>query len=151
MPALRLALVSIALAMSCHCLRADTGPVSVDGRWLIFDDDTGQKRAIVEIVREGKRATGRIVEFFPKAGEEADPVCEDCPDGDRGRKIRGLAILQLDEEADDNRGRGTVLDPEEGRRYRCVATITKGGKALNLRGYYGLELFGRSQTWVRAD
>jgi uncharacterized protein (DUF2147 family) len=44
-----------------------------------------------------------------------------------------------------------VLDPEAGRNYRCVVTILPGGTSLRLRGFIGLEIFGRDETWVRAD
>jgi uncharacterized protein (DUF2147 family) len=126
-------------------------PLPIDGRWVTFDDETKQKRSVVEIVSDGRRATGRIVELFGKPGEDPDPVCENCPGADRGRRIRGLAILSIEADAQGGSYRGTVLDPEEGRVYRCVATLLPGGKGLQLRGYAGIEFFGRNETWIRSD
>jgi uncharacterized protein (DUF2147 family) len=48
-------------------------------------------------------------------------------------------------------GDGTVLDPDEGRTYSCAATLLDGGRRLEIRGYVGVPLLGRSQIWVRAD
>jgi uncharacterized protein (DUF2147 family) len=126
-------------------------PAPIEGRWITFDDETKQQRSVVEIAREGRQAAGRIVELFLKPGEDRDPVCENCPGADRGRRIRGLSILALKAEGDGTSWRGTVLDPEEGRLYQCVATLLPGGRRLQLRGFVGFELFGRNETWIRAD
>jgi uncharacterized protein (DUF2147 family) len=126
-------------------------PALIEGRWVTFDVDTKQKRAVIEIVGEGRQATGRIVELFLKPGEDADPVCENCLNADHGRRIRGLAILTLEAEENGTSYRGTVLDPEDGSTYRCVATLLPDGKHLQLRGFVGIEIFGRNETWVRSD
>ena len=122
----------------------------LDGRWATFDTD-GRKRAVVEIVDRGEQATGRIVELIPRPGEDGDPVCVDCEGDARGRRIRGLEILKLDREPEGAGWQGTVLDPEEGRLYRCTATLSADGQTLRLRGFIGLQLFGRTETWSRVD
>jgi uncharacterized protein (DUF2147 family) len=126
-------------------------PARIEGRWVTFDDDTKQKRAVIEIVREGRRATGRIVELFLRPGDDPDPICANCPDTDRGRRIRGLAILALKDEGTGGTYRGTVLDPEEGRKYNCVVTLLPDGNRLQVRGFVGLEIFGRNEIWTRSD
>jgi uncharacterized protein (DUF2147 family) len=40
---------------------------------------------------------------------------------------------------------GTITDPKTGKTYKC--TITRSGDKLNVRGYIGFSLIGRSQTW----
>jgi uncharacterized protein (DUF2147 family) len=124
---------------------------TIEGRWRIADDKTGGTRAVVEIRRDGAGALGRIVEFYPRPGEDGDPVCEDCPGEDRGRRIRGLVILRLEGRDDRGRWKGFVLDPEEGRRYHCVVTLADAGSRLDLHGYVGLPIFGRSERWSRTQ
>ncbi len=123
----------------------------IEGRWVTFDNDTKQKRAVVEIVREGRRATGRIVDLFLRPGEDPDPVCDKCRGATHDQHVRGLAILAVEADGDGSSYRGTVLDPEEGLRYRCVLVLLPGGKQLKLRGFAGLEIFGRDEIWTRAD
>ena len=136
-----------AFALSQAVLAAESPQPDIAGRWITFDGS--HRRAIVEISRESRHATGRIVEFFPRPGEDPDPACDECPPPSRGRKIRGLQILSLD--ADDHGGwHGTVVDPEEGREYRCTVSL-EGASQLRLRGYVGLPLFGRTEAWRRAD
>jgi uncharacterized protein (DUF2147 family) len=126
-------------------------PAPIEGRWVAFDGDTNQKRAVIEIVRVDRRATGRIVDLFLKPGEDPEPVCESCPGEARGRRIRGLTILAVEADDTGSSYRGTVLDPEEGINYRCVVTMLPGGTHLRLRGFIGLDIFGRDETWARAD
>jgi uncharacterized protein (DUF2147 family) len=44
---------------------------------------------------------------------------------------------------------GDILDPESGSIYRCKFRLEENGKRLNVRGFIGLSLFGRTQTWLR--
>lgn len=136
----------MAAAVAVQAAPADHG---IAGRWTTLDGE-GHERAVVEVVERDGRASGHIVELFLRPGEEKDPTCDECPGEAHGRKIRGLEILTLRREEGAMRWRGRVLDPEEGRTYRCVATLAAEGKRLILRGYVGLELFGRTETWVRA-
>ena len=124
---------------------------AIAGRWITFDRDTGMQRALIEIVSDGPGATGRIVELYLQDGEPRDPGCERCEGTDRGRPIRGLSILALEADTDGRGFHGTVLDPEEGTTYHCKVTLLPDGMHLRLRGFIGLEIFGRTETWRRAD
>jgi len=141
----------LAVAVDAFPALAAAETASIEGRWVTFDGDTSQKRAVIEIVRVDRRATGWIVELFLKPGEDPDPVCENCSGEARGRRIRGLTILAVDADDSGASYRGTVLDPEQGRSYRCVVTVLPGGMRLRLRGFIGLEIFGRDEIWARAN
>ena len=141
----------LAAAICAVPMFAMAEPAPIEGRWVTFDNDTKQKRAVIEIVRDGRRATGRIVELFLSPGEDPDPVCDSCQGADHDQRIRGLAVLAVESDGDGPSYRGTVLDPEEGRNYRCVLVLLPGGQQLQLRGFVGLEIFGRNEIWIRAD
>ena len=146
-----IAVLFAALALF-HVVAAPCAPVrGIDGRWLTFDDATHARRSIVEIERDGRRVTGRIVEIYSNPGEDPDPVCERCAGADRGRRIRGLAILNLEAEADGLHFKGTVLDPEDGKVYLGAVTLEADGKRLVLRGYVLLPIFGRTEIWRRLE
>lgn len=139
------------LALFPFVLAAAADADRIEGRWLTFDGETHARRSLIEIARQGDRVTGRIVDIYSKPGEDPDPVCETCPGADRGRKIRGLTILRLERAREAAQFHGTVLDPENGRLYQCVATLEHGGKRLDLRGYVLVKFFGRSEAWVRVE
>jgi uncharacterized protein (DUF2147 family) len=44
---------------------------------------------------------------------------------------------------------GTILDPASGRLYDCLARLREDGKVLELRGYLGMPMFGRTLRWHR--
>ena len=46
---------------------------------------------------------------------------------------------------------GTILDPETGKIYHANMHLSPDGAKLTVRGYIGLSIFGRSQTWNRVE
>ena len=47
--------------------------------------------------------------------------------------------------------RGTVVDPDNGTIYKLKMTPIDGGKKLEVRGYVGMPMLGRTQTWIRVQ
>ena len=69
--------------------------------------------------------------------------------GLRGRLLLGLVIIDaLVRERDNRWGGGWIYDPDVGKTYRCRLTLSDKG-TLEVRGYIGAPMFGRSQTWTR--
>jgi len=67
----------------------------------------------------------------------------------RGRPLCGLRIGEGFVESDSRHARGGRLyDPRTGRTYD--GSMTAEGHLLKLRGFVGIELLGRTQTWTRA-
>ncbi len=62
-----------------------------------------------------------------------------------------MTILRDLKKDDDEWTGGTVLDPANGKTYKCKIAVEDGGKKLKVRGYVGLSLLGRTQHWVRAE
>jgi len=46
---------------------------------------------------------------------------------------------------------GRILDPENGKIYRVKLSLSEDGQRLDVRGYVGFSLLGRTQRWVRAE
>lgn len=130
---------------------AEEGPLSPEGLWKTVDDHTGAPRALVRIYREGDAYFGRVeAGLVPEAAGER---CTGCKDERKDQLIVGMVILRnlkLEEDG-DGFGGGDILDPESGSVYRCLLHVEGEGRRLNVRGYIGLSLFGRSQTWLREE
>ncbi|MES2704143.1 MAG: DUF2147 domain-containing protein [Bacteroidota bacterium] len=68
----------------------------------------------------------------------------------RGNPILGLLLLKgLKKDGKNGYEDGTIYDPKNGKTYSCKATY-KGDK-LDMRGYIGFSLIGRTTTWTKAD
>ncbi len=121
------------------------------GRWTTIDDDTHRPKAIVRIWEEDGALQGRIEKLFRQPGEDPDPVCDKCTDSRKGQRVVGMVILRgLTRDGDEWSG-GRILDPENGKEYRCYIEVMDGGRRLKVRGYIGFSLLGRTQYWERVD
>ena len=121
------------------------------GYWRTIDDKTGKAKSIIEISEENGELSGKVVKLLDRAGKDPNPTCDDCPGERKGQPIKGMTILwgltQDGEEWTD----GTILDPSTGDTYDANVEVTEGGKELDVRGYIGLSIIGRTQTWERVD
>ena len=116
------------------------------GEWRTIDDATGAARALVRIYQHDGALFGLVEQPLAKDGH---PNCDACTDDRRGKPIVGMDIIRGLQADGDHWDGGTILDPENGKVYRCTLTLRDGGQHLAVRGYIGISLFGRSQTWVR--
>ena len=127
-----------------------TAPVtSPEGRWHVQDEQG--LRAVVDIEQRGAQLVAVVREIVLHPGEPAQPRCDDCSGAERGKPIRGLEILWLARGPAPGTWEGTVLDPEEGRRYHATAALAECGQVFELRGYVLLPVFGRVERWKRAQ
>ena len=123
------------------------GSQSPLGLWKTFDDKTGKPRALVRIYLQDGRYFGRIEQSFTPGAETR--VCSACTDERKNQPILGLLIIRNMALRDADYGGGDILDPDSGSVYRCKFHLEKDGTVLVVRGFIGLSLFGRSQTWQR--
>jgi uncharacterized protein (DUF2147 family) len=119
------------------------------GKWKTIDDETGVEKSIVEIFEKEGKVFGKVIRIFPASGEDPDPVCDECEDDDPRfkKKIIGMEIITGMKRSDDQYEDGEILDPENGKVYRCKLWLE--GSALKVRGYWGP--FYRTQTWKKAN
>lgn len=116
------------------------------GKWKTIDDITGKEKGIVEIYEKGGKIFGRIIEIFEP--EHRFRKCEKCDGEDKNKPYLGLVILKgLTKDGNIYDG-GKILDPKIGKLYHCKIAL-EGKEKLIVRGYIGIPLFGRSQTWIR--
>ncbi|WP_028007206.1 DUF2147 domain-containing protein [Solimonas flava] len=138
-----LALV-LTLAAAAVCAAEPASPVGV---WKTIDDETGQAKSLVEIREQNGQLHGRIVKLFNPS--KPNPGCDRCEGDKHGAPITGLEILWgLKKKGDEWTG-GKVLDPQNGKVYDAKLALAEQGRKLNLRGFIGFSLLGRSQTWLR--
>ena len=138
------ALMAAALGFAGGAAAQDAGAV---GLWRTIDDETKQPKALVRITESGGVLSGRIEKLFNPS--KPDPVCEACTDDRKGRPIEGMTILTGLKPVGDGWEEGQILDPNNGKVYRAKARLAEGGRQLEVRGFIGIALFGRTQTWLR--
>ncbi len=136
-------------------LAQDTGPgadmLSPMGYWKTIDDKTGLEKSIVKVFEDNGQLRGKIETLFRQPGEDPDPVCDECEGSRKDKPIRGMEILWDMRPKGDIWAGGRILDPKNGKIYKCKLTVIEGGKKLDVRGYIGFSLLGRTQTWIRVN
>lgn len=139
-------LVLVASLFSSGLIAAD-----IEGTWMTIDDETGQAKSHVQVWVSNGVAYGKITKLLNrKPNEDKDPVCTECKGNLNGKKIIGMTMMWgLKQDGDEWNG-GKILDPKNGKTYKCKIKTKNGGQALDVRGYIGFSLIGRTQTWKRA-
>ena len=119
------------------------------GMWKTIDDETGKPKSLVRITEENGVLTGKIEKLFRPADQDQNPKCTACEGARKDQPIIGMTILSgLKKDGNEYTG-GEILDPSKGKTYKSKAALKDNGSKLEVRGYIGAPMFGRSQTWVR--
>ncbi|WP_027214145.1 DUF2147 domain-containing protein [Burkholderia sp. WSM2232] len=140
------ALAGVLLASAATAMAQADTPV---GTWQTIDDHTGQPKALVQIVQDGNGTlSGKVVKGLG-AYDQPDRRCTACTDARKDQPILGMTIISDMKKDGDAWDHGQILDPENGKLYKCKMRLEDGGNKLVVRGYIGVSLLGRSQTWVR--
>lgn len=121
------------------------------GVWQTISDRTGQPDGLVRIEEVNGEYIGTVIAVFSPPAPDVHPLCELCPGELKDKPIVGMIILRGVRRAGDDYSGGQILDPDEGQIYRCRIALRDGGRSLEVRGYIGIPLFGRSQTWIRKE
>jgi hypothetical protein len=120
------------------------------GLWQTYDETSGLLRALVRIKAQNGLLVGRIEQTHKLPGDKDDGAyCNKCSDDRKGQPLEGMVILTGLRENGEFYDGGEILDPENGITYRCRIRVFEKGQLLDVRGYIGVSLFGRSQTWRR--
>lgn len=142
-------LIGLAFAFAGAGVLAQSTPA---GLWKTIDDATKKEKSLVRITDSGGVLTGKIEKLLD--AEKADAVCDECTDERKNQPVVGLTIIRNVKPKPDDKDvweGGDILDPGNGKVYKVRLKPVQGGKQLEVRGYIGMPMFGRSQTWIRVE
>lgn len=119
------------------------------GLWLQVSDRTGRPQSLVRVSEHADRTlVGTVVRVLDLT-HGPHPLCTPCTGALHDAPVEGLTILWGVRRVDDRWSGGTILDPMTGRTYRVELQLKDGGHRLDVRGYLGTPLLGRTQVWLR--
>lgn len=133
-------IISIFLIAISFSALGQPKPDAIVGEWL-----TAAKDGKVQIYKSGNKFFGKISWGNRPNGKDTnnpDPKLRD-------QNLIGLVILKdFSFNGKDKWEDGTIYDPNNGKTYSCVIRI-KDEKTLEVRGYIGISLLGRTEVWTR--
>jgi uncharacterized protein (DUF2147 family) len=127
--------------------QAENSPV---GLWKTIDDATNKPRSLVRISDKN----GELIATIDKglmADDSPNDVCDKCEGARKGRPLIGMVIMDGLKASGDGYEGGHILDPDNGKVYKCKIKLDSTGNKLEVRGFIGVSLIGRSQIWVREE
>ena len=125
--------------------KSDPDGDKVIGLWL-----TGSKKAHIQITRYGDKYGGKIVWLRDPNDASGKPKLDSKNPNEKSKKATILGLNNLLGFKHYGKGKyedGTIYDPENGKTYSCNMTLE--GDVLKVRGYIGISLLGRTETWTR--
>ncbi|PWK85232.1 DUF2147 domain-containing protein [Fulvimonas soli] len=120
------------------------------GTWKTIDDATGKPKSIVQIYEQNGELQAKVLQVL-QSDEGPHPVCKKCEGARKDQPVEGMVIMWGVKKDGDVWDGGQILDPHNGKTYKVKLSLVDGGAKLDVHGYIGFALLGRSQVWERQD
>lgn len=149
MKSLRLIAILCLLTSSVSAITPQNNPDAVVGTWL-----NGTKRGHIQIYKKGDQYFGKLVWLREPTEPSTGKPRTDLRNGQaslRNRPLLGLDVMQgFVYDGGKVWENGNIYNPEDGKEYSCKMTL-KNPNTLDVRGYVGISLLGKTQTWTRVN
>ena len=145
--------LAVACLLAGAALGAAAQATSPAGLWRTIDDSSKKDKSLVRIVEANGVYTGKV-EKIVDPDSPKDAVCKDCSDERKDKPILGMTIIRNMKQSSDDKTLfegGEILDPNNGKVYQSKMKLIDNGTKLEVRGFVGISLLGRTQTWIRAE
>ena len=118
------------------------------GTWRQIDDVTGKPKSIIQITENNGKLEGKVMQVL-LSDDGPHPTCKKCEGERKDQPVEGMVIMWGVRKDDDVWDGGKILDPKNGKVYSVKLSLTDAGQKLDVHGYIGISLLGRSQVWER--
>lgn len=143
----RFRLPMLLLFVTLFSFAPSDNPEAVVGTWL-----NGTKKGHVQIYKQGGTFFGKLIYLTEPNDPATGKPKTDIKNADAKKRTRPLLNLPLmynfKYDGDNVWTDGKIYNPEDGKEYNCKMTL-KDPNTLDVRGYVGISLLGKTQTWTR--
>ena len=137
--------MTLMLVFTSVLIFAQSDPII--GKW---QNPSGEGR--IEIYKKGEKYFGKLY-WLKEPNDAQGNIKKDVKNPDKSlqsRQVQGLEILTNFSKDGNVYQDGKIYDPKTGKNYSCKMTL-QGTDKLDIRGYVGVSLFGRTESWKRVN
>ena len=117
------------------------------GKWKTIDDKDGSEKSIVNIF---KASNGKYYGKVEKLFKEPNKKCTECEGENKDKPVLGMTVLNNMVEKDGTLTGGTIIDPANGKVYKCNVSLDANTGKLKVRGSLDKRgVIGRTQHRVK--
>jgi uncharacterized protein (DUF2147 family) len=120
------------------------------GLWKTIDDASGKEKSLIRISETDGVFSGKIEKLLA-ADAKPDAKCDLCTDARKDQPVLGMTVMRNVKKNDAQWDGGDILDPNNGKIYKVRLRLDSDNKKLEVRGYVGTPMLGRSQNWQRVE
>ena len=142
--------VACGLVLAATLAHAQATPT---GLWKTIDDETKKEKSLIRLTESSGVITGKLEKLLDPATKQ-DAVCDKCADDRKDKPVLGMTLVKGVKQNDADKNLwdgGEILDPNNGKVYKVRLVPKEDGKKLDVRGYIGMPMLGRTQTWIRVE
>jgi uncharacterized protein (DUF2147 family) len=138
-------LLFIILIFLSHLVFAAFNPDDIIGVWK-----DGKGKGHVQIFKHNGKYYGKVIWLSNPKDENGKPkVDKNNPNvSQRNKPLLGLTMLKNFKYDEDEWSGGQIYNPSDGKEYKAYMKL-KDPNTLAVRGYVGISLLGKTDTWTR--
>jgi len=138
--------IVVTIAISSFLIITCSAQHSAVGVWKTVDDNQKDTTSLIEIYDVDGKLHGKIIEIL---GEQTIFYCKKCKGDKKDKPVLGLEVIwDMRQDKENEWKGGRIMDPENGKEYKCKMKLAEDN-VLEVRGYVGFSLLGRTQKWFR--